>query len=379
MYWRWRKFVEDRAIDMTGETSTEEFDRTGFVSAMLVKLNFTADVALIDAAKDRIIEWIPNISVIANNDITIKSASARAFCGLNFFNRGREVYEQRKVWNDAENYVEIPILFGRHLRDLEYGLDLSKWDKVEVNITNEDSATGDFFDIGKYSIDLLQVFDKEPAWKGYIRTKQTKKWTPADVDDEYTERLPTKHKIRLLMLEVVPKPQARTIDFVAEATTLLKELEYTYKEGALIRYKGTSERLMKDNAADFGLAQVGGAILGQNADLIDSGLMRVVEQIAQYGEAVANPDTAAVGQTGLDATRTKQKLMITQGATVADRRHLWRAKGMGYLDCLIFKHDLAGWDYILDPIVYKPMKLWLKAGSKEGEIRINVEEEILYT
>jgi len=181
------------------------------------------------------------------------------------------------------------------------------------------------------------------------------------------------------MLEVVPKPQDRITDFVAEATTLLKELEYTYKEGALIRYKGTSERLMKDNVADFGLAQVGGAITGRNADLIDSGLMYVVEQIAQYGEAVANPDTGATGQTGLDATRTKQKLKITQGTTVADKKHLWRAKGMGYLDCLIFKHDLAGWDYILDPIVYKPMKLWLKAGSKEGEIRINVEEEILYS
>jgi len=379
MFWRWRKFVEDKALTMTGATHTEELDETGYVSAMLLKINMTADISLIDASKDRIIEWIPTVSVIANNDITIKSASARAFCGLNFFNRGKEVYEERKVWDNAENYVEIPILFGRDLRDLEYGLDLSKYDKVEVNITNDDSDTGNFFDAGKYSIDLLQVYDKTPAWKGYIRTKQTKKWTPASATDEYTEKLPTKHKIRSVMLEVVPTPQNRITDFTAEATTLLDKLEYTYKEGALFRFKGTSERLMKDNACDFGLAQVGGAIQGRNNDLIDSGLIYVVEQVGQYGEGVDNPNTGAVGQTGLDSTRTKQKLKITQGATVADKKHLWRAKGMGYLDCLVFKHDLAGWENILDPVVYKPMKLWLKAGSTAGEIRINVEEEILYS
>lgn len=378
MYWRWREFVKDQSLAMTGATHTEELDEKGLLSAMLIRFKFTADASIVDASKDRIIEWLSKIEVIANNDIVIKSATARALCGFYFYNTGKQPYEERKIKDDAVNYADVPIVFGRHERDLDYGLDLSKFDKVEVNITNEDSDTGDYFDAGTYSIYLLQAYDWGGSFKGFIRTKQIKDWTPASSSDTITEKLPTKERIRSVMLEAVPTPQNRTTDFTAEATTLLSSIKYEYKEGEIIRFDDTSEALMRENANDFGMAEIGGYIVGTNGDYIDSGLAYVVEQVACYGEAVNNPDSGATGFVGLDATRTKQKLKIVQGTTTADKTILFRAKGFGFLDCFIFKHDLAGWDNILDPAVYKPIRLKLTAGSTAGSIKINLETEATY-
>jgi hypothetical protein len=357
-------------MTMTGATLTIDLDETANYSGLLLRFSWTADVSQIDATKERIADWVTGISVVGDDDKYVINATARELCALAFYRTGVAPLDLPNNTDNSTNILELPILFGRHLGDQEYYLKGGQFSKLEVNITNGDSATGDYFDAGTVEVIGYQLKDVTKAPTGVFRFKEVKSWTPSTSTDTHTEDLTEKNKIEKIIVEAQPAYVARTSDFAANYDTLLDKLKLTLKSGDIVIFDDDVEKLMRQNLQEFGYAYTQGDFTGQDADYIDSGLGFVAEAKATMEGATAIDTTALTTNVIGFVNANTQRLQVEQ-SLAGDVLFQWNAKGGAYMDTVCFDFLKYG---LLDAPALKKVQVGLTAGSTAGTIKIAVSE-----
>jgi len=372
MYLQTVDVARQDSVTMTGETKTYELETTGNLSWIDILVNFTADASGADFVK-MILDWITSIEVIGNSTDIIVSLDARELAALIFYDLGHVVEETRTEEQDAENYAHLVIPFGRYLGDPEYALDLSKWDLVELNITNGDSDTGNFFDTGKYTI--REKFLREgPPPSGYLKTYEANEWTPASTTDEKTVNVPKEHKIRQIIISVLPDYPARNAAYAKEMHEILDTIKLEYKSGNIVIFDEDTEELLRQNADEFGLAETGGVVQGDNGDYFSTDLAWVVDANLSVQQLVGGTTTQAIaGVYNLPESR----LAIFENALAAGQLCNWKARGYGYMHSAVFhydrKKDMAN---LLDPMEMATVRLKYTAGATNGKVRTVLQQVI---
>jgi len=360
------------ALTMAGSTKTIKLDETAAYTALLLRLAFTADTSQIDATKDHLIDWITSITIVGDDDKYVVNNTGRELAALAFRRLQKMPEAYINTLDNSINTFELPILFGRYIGDPEYYLNKQQFSKLELNIVNADSDTGNFFDAGTVELHELQLKGAPPASKGCFRSKEVKSWTPASATEAVTEELPDKNPIETIMLSAVPTYTARTAALTSEMSTLIDKIKLSYRGGDVVVFEDDWEVLARRNAQQFGMPITRGHITwGAAADYVDSHLGYVVAAKGNVTTSAAAAATDSVVNIG-----AVQKLAVSQ-TVAADIASWWEAMGLAYMDAVFFPYDIPlDLSNLYQPMENKKGELKVTAGSVSGVLELSVVEVV---
>jgi len=305
----------------------------GLLSSLLLKLEGTDVGAFGQGEADwRVIDEISKIEVILDGATIGKSLTGYQAQGLSFFDQGVMPPSTWRNYATNTQVAYVLINFGRFLHDLDYGLDLAKYQNVELRITNTADAT----DFTVIALSVLGTFLREaPAgqFKGFMRSEEWRQWTGV-VDETKYLILPTEHILRRVILQAIPNVSA---DFVHETGmhNPMDDVAFSLDTGASRIYKGGIDIIVRDNFYDQGKELIVGGQSYQTADDgVDTGL-----GYTQKVAAVAGSKDGAAAATNLTLEAGMTHGTIKSETYEADSPYLFIAGGLAPFHCLQFRFD----------------------------------------
>jgi len=245
MYWQMEYLREG---DTMTRNSTYRLDlpENGMLSAIQLRIESTAaSDAFATTFKYRIVDFIDKIEIIGNGSTVIKSLTGNVLQALQFFDTGIASLDYTSTYGQATARCNLMLLFGRHLFDTVFGLDLSAWNNIEIRITN--SATSTYYG-ADFTVALLGYWLRDGGgFSNYLRTEEWQKWTTVSDETKYLE-LPVENRIRRVIFQVIPPYDTTDNTFNTGMWNLIDDLEVSLKTGVLRIYKGGIDDLMRMNA-----------------------------------------------------------------------------------------------------------------------------------
>jgi hypothetical protein len=347
------EYLRESVALTLGETFRLDLPKTGMMSGFILKLQApcTGSATLADA-KWRLLDFIDKIEVIANGATVIKSLSGKHAHFLAWLHQGVVPPHFWRNYATNTQMEYIPILFGRFLGDTEYGLDLSRFDNLELRITNSSSAT---YHSSTITCSVLQTFVREGAgvFKGFIRSELWREWTT--VSDEYQYFiLPVEYPIVGLHLRALP-PVTTGMSNTGFAN-LMDDIDLSIQGGTKKLYKGGLDDLIIQNYLERGSEVITSGLADINADRgIDVGIGRMFGWATTSGSK-DGAVSAVIPTMIADATDNT----ISFEAREADSPVEFIARGMAYQNTGTLLHNaemLA--EAMIDP-------------RRDGECRLNI-------
>lgn len=374
MYMQTVDVARQDSATMTGATKTYELETAGELSYIDLLVAFQVDGSGVDIVKN-IPDWLTAIEVVGNSTDILLSLDARELAALVFYMNGKVPTERRTEVKDAWNYFHIPIPFGRKLGDPLYGLKLENWDLVELNITNGDSDTGNFFDVGNYTVREKFIRDG-PGFTGRLKAYEANSWTPPSATSEKTVAFPTEYMIRQALISVLPTYPARTAAFSYEMWEVLHEINLSYKSGGIVVFNEDTEELMRQNEDEFGLVELGGVVQADNDDYFSTDLGFVMDANATIAaKGLSDSSFAFVGLTNYPESR----LGIHEQFLSAGHAALWHARGYAYMLSCIFNWDKDNsMANLLDPKAMETVRLKYTSEQTAGKVRTVLQQVVPY-
>jgi hypothetical protein len=253
-----REFLRTSASMTRSGTYRVSLPQNGFVTSLMLVLSGTpVNDARLDVSKWRWVDFIDKIEVLGNQATVIKSMNGRMAHVQQWLNGGALIHSQDHNYGTSTLRSRIPVHFGRQYFDTEYGLDLSRWQDVELRITNSASST--YFS-DSLTVDVLLNYVRDVSgnpFKGYFRTEEWNNYLTVASEKKYLE-LPTENKIRRILLQVDPVVDANHVASRTPYQTLSK-IELFLKTGLLKVWDGSLRYLWYDNLFSDGRYQLTGA------------------------------------------------------------------------------------------------------------------------
>ena len=227
-------------------TYQEDLPENGLLTSMLIRMS-AAGVSGAFAAvhKWRISDFIDKIEIIGNGSEVIKSLTGNCLQGIMEIDNGGFPIDYWQSYATGTKRFHVMLTFGRQLFDKLYGLDLSKWDNVQIKITNSATSTQLGEDI---SLSMLCFYWRGDitSFAGYIRTEEWRKWDTVSNEIKYLE-MPTEHLIRRILMQVYPDQDANFLD-ESNMFNYAWDVELSLKTGQLRVFKGGTDDLARLNA-----------------------------------------------------------------------------------------------------------------------------------
>jgi hypothetical protein len=158
---------------------------------------------------------------------------------------GPAITDQHHNYGSSTLRWHTAILFGRYFKDPLYGLDLSRWDNVELRLTNDWTST--YFS-AEHSIDVIPVYLRDvPSnpFRGYFRTEEWNTYTTVASEKKYLE-LPTENKVRRVVIQTnVTVDTSENAERTPYQT--LSDIEFFLRTGQLKVFDATLRELWYEN------------------------------------------------------------------------------------------------------------------------------------
>lgn len=342
------------AVAMTlGETYQLDLPKTGRLSGFILKLSAPCTSgATLAVATWRLLDFISKIEVIANGATVIKSLTGIQAMFYAWKHQGIVPPHFWRNYATNTQFEYIPILFGRFLGDPDYGLDLERFDNLELRITNNSSAT---YHSSTISVSVLQTFIRESAnpFKGYIRSELWREWTTVSDETQYFI-LPTEYPICGIDLRALP-PVTSGLSNTGFAN-LMDDIDFSIQGGTKKLYKGGLDDLIVQNYLERGAEIITSGLADINADRgIDVGIGRM------FGwSGISGSKDGAVSATIPTMLADATDNTIAFEAREADSPVEFICRGMGFQNVgwLLHNQDLLP-ELAIDP-------------NRDGECRLNI-------
>lgn len=264
MYWR-REYLRESASLTAESTDIWDLADHGLLGSVLLRISGGQISGYGQSGGAwRIIDEISKIEVIANGSEIVKSIGGDMAQALAFYDQGVTAPDPWRNYATNTQYCYILVNFGRKLFDPAGYLDLSKFNSVELKITNTASSSADFSSL---SCSILQYFleeagDVPPV--GFIRSEEWRKWTTVADETQYLD-LPTDHKLRRIILQAIPDVDASYVEETNMAN-LMDDIELMLDSGRLRIYKGGIDDLMREAFFSYGREMLTGGSIYHTAD-----------------------------------------------------------------------------------------------------------------
>jgi len=323
-----REVVRSGVSMAFGQTYVLDLPKSGRLESLVLYVRSTQNGQpfLASVPKWRLIDYISKVEVIGDGSEVIKSYDGRQALACAFYDDGREPVSMWRHYSNTPHRQFIPIHFGRWFDDALHDLDLSRFNQVQLRITNDASATFFTTDI---QLDVLAIWKREPmgASAGYFREEEWKTWAPVAAATEYNI-LPTLLPIRRILLR--GRPAVDSADSLNNSSMhrLMNPIDFTCRSGQVRRFLGSLEQLGHLSVMEFGALAETMGMIDRNADLgFETGVGYTTNSMkptatytnapATYPVTIANPDVQ-------DSTQQTQ-------ARTADAVLEWMARGHGYM------------------------------------------------
>lgn len=369
MYWQ-REYLRENSTMTRNTTWREDLPKEGLLGSMLFRIT-VAGVSGAFAAVDkwRIVDFISKVELIGNGSEVIKDLTGQVMSALAFFDQGIANPDYWHSYATGTKWFHGLLNFGRKLFDRDFGLDLSKWDNVEIRITND--ATSTYFGADPSLSVLCYYLRDAPAgqFRGYFRTEEWRKWTTVQNATEYLE-LPTSHRLRRVLLQLWPDQDA---NFISETGmwNVADDIELSLKTGQLRVYKGGSDDLMWENYYHYGKELLSSMYLYSTADKgVRSGLGYITMATPGAGTQDGAVATAVPTLEGRRTDNTQKPENYEADTLIATL-----CRGLCPENVVAFRFDDPDDpDYYLDPKEQATVKLDIHtrdiASAADGEIRV---------
>lgn len=295
----------------------------------------------------RLLDFLSKLTILANGATIVKSLKPTQIQALSFWDQG--VMPPSVLRNYASNtqFEYFLVNFGRKLFDMEYGLDLARYDNVELQLTN--IATSSYFTNMYISAMGVYLRDMPNAFKGHMRTEEWKSWTGVQNEYNYNE-LPTEHLLRRVMLQANPAVDSSTKIADTTFNNCMDDIELSLDTGQIRVFKGGLDDLARLNYYDRGVPPLVG---GLNYSLADYGydiglgyVDKIVNGLASMDGAVHTEPSQLAGS----ETKSTQHNEYYAG----DQATQFMASGVGP-----FNTGLLRFDYAMDP------STWLDVNARK--------------
>jgi hypothetical protein len=241
-------------------TYDQDLPKTGLLSGLLIEVTGTKVSGATSATEAwRLDDFLTKLEIIGNGSQVIKSINWKDLLYLNYLDFGKM---PPTIWRNyasqSDRAVGI-VLFGRHPYDTDFGLDLSKWNRVQVKLTNTGSAT---YYTGNLAINITELWLNDlPSGfgRGYLRTEEFRSWPTVQNKWEYIE-LPTTNPIRGVHLQLVPDVDA---SFIAETgmSNLADDVKFGISTPKIFLHDGgVFQRMYLDSIRNPGLELTSGFV-----------------------------------------------------------------------------------------------------------------------
>jgi len=358
MYLQHEYIRENTALTLPS-TYKVELPEQGILSSLLLRFYAVqaAGVPLALLLKWRPIDYIDKIDVIGNGATIIKSISGKQAQFLSFCDQKVVSPHKWSEYNADPNREHILINFGRMFADTDLGLDLSKFDSVELHITNTMGVTK----FATCTVSILATWIRDPAIApmGFIRSEEWRKWTTVASETKYLD-LPTEFPIRRIVLQAIPQVADDVKQEDTSLHNLMKDIDLSLKSGVLRVYKGGLDDLMWLNVFELGVYPITGGWNYHTADYgFDVGLGYVEHFVVGGGSMDGAVLSAIPSPTGGKNGRVQSLEDHTSNEIVG-----FMARGAGYHGCAIVRFDHnPNPIYWLDPEAVKQVLLNIQTAS----------------
>jgi len=378
MYWHYDLF-RDGVTWANGGTYIEELPKTGILSSIIIHAARGAalDCTILGGKTWRIEDFINPLEIVLNGSDKAITIPAQINHFSQWLDGGVATPDKKFNYGTSTRRFHSAINFGRHTYDPQMGLDLSRYDSVEVKFKNTGSAT--YFG-GDWALDVILVMQREPAGPpiGYLKKEVWREWTTVADEWKYLE-LPTSNKIRRVVMQVIPDEG----DTYKEAETTPYNVAYDIKLALGSRTKEIFNGNLRDlwyiNAFDHG------------RDVI-----RSVEPYISDGYGIWTGLGQTLGSAGLrlphDGTQDTASTSLVPGDDSSSLRRMTDTDadqdallvmGLALENCAYFRFDHdpnpATW---LDPNVAKTVTLDVHtrnaASAADGTIKVALERLVTY-
>jgi len=245
MYWQ-SEFLRNAAAWTRNSTYRLDLPQNGFLSSIILHGRGTpvVDARLTDHLW-RFLDGVSKIEVVLNGSTVCKSFTGQVGHFLQWKDGGPAIVDQHHNYGTSTLRWHSVINFGRHFKDTLYGLDLSRWDNVELRLTN-DWTSSDFS--AEHAIDVIPVYLRDTVanpFRGYFRTEEWNTYTTVASEKKYLE-LPTEHKIRRVVIQTTPTFSA-TGNANRTPYSTLSDIEFFLRTGQLKVFDATLRELWFEN------------------------------------------------------------------------------------------------------------------------------------
>ena len=270
----------------------------GMLSSLLIRIEGSEKTGYGQGVERwRIIDEMSKVTVLANASTIIKSLTCKQAQALAFYDQGVLPSAQWRNYATNTQFETMLVNFGRFMGDTQYGLDLSRFNNVELQLTNE-ATSADFTNL---TVTITGIYLRDvPATQfgGYMRTEEWKRWTTVADETKYND-LPTAHKLRRIILQAIPDKDGNFL-YETNMWNVMYDVDLSLDTGQIRVYKGGLDQLMFENLLDHGHHVLIGAWPYQTADYgVDISIGRVGGHVAGAGtqdgavaSAIATLETA---------------------------------------------------------------------------------------
>jgi hypothetical protein len=351
MFWQ-REYVRENIAMALNSTYKLDLPEHGLLGSLLLRITGTQIAGYGLAAADwRIVDKISKVTILLNGATICKSLTGYEAQALATHDQGVMSPSQWKNYHTNMQAEYLLINFGRHLFDTGVGLDLSRFNNVELQVENTAAGT-DFTDL---TISVLGYYLRDaPAdsFAGFMRSEEWRAWTTAADQTQYND-LPVEHLLRRILVQAIPALDASFVEKTG-LHNLMDDIELSLDTGVIRVWKGGLDDLIRENYLDTGKLFLATGSAYKTAEKGLDVSLGVVVGGAWGATAMAAAGAATIPQFEADRSSSTQKPMAYE----ADSPIGFMFAGIAPFSTGVFRFDYdpdpATW---LDPAMRKTVKL----------------------
>jgi len=252
MYYKEQRYEKAKASTLAS-THTVELPDTGILDSLSLYFRITNAADMSTYAPNNIHHHLSKIEVIGDTDKTLFSMSGECALAKAYRKIGALPPFKQSEYNGDSQDLLIPLFFGRKYKDGKYALDLSKWDKIELKVTND--FTTNNITAGSLSMETRLCTQEDSV---ETHAKFLKQWEyqadKPDADADYVRpKLPTTGMLRSLMIQLDPDLTTLTAAVAQDPAGDSYNWKLWFKDRALTIYDHRPRDIMRDEHRRLGI------------------------------------------------------------------------------------------------------------------------------
>lgn len=269
-YWKENRYYKDEPMSNAG-TWKEKLPDAGLLAGIRVQCYHTNAGSIHGTKEARIIDHLTKIEVTNGADKTMFSLRGQQVRALDFYDNKIVPPELAILYGGQTQRTEMYIPFGRYYKDKDYMLDLSAWDSVYLEVTNDLTTTQCADKACKMNVFLVTLEDAKRMAAKYIKNYEWRAEKPK-ADGQYVyHELPTSDIMRRVMIQTDPD-----IATAGNATEDPKgdsyAMKFSFKEEKETVLDVRPKDLMRRNAWHYGIVETRGRYYPSTTQYWDSAI-----------------------------------------------------------------------------------------------------------